>query len=153
MTQEEFPRLVYDDLMSKFGDYDNAYSLLYKLKAIDEGEINEIYSHIKEFIIKTNKTQITQILNIIYLVSYYRNRYLKSYFKIFTKILQDFNPKDVGDINSVYLYFFNKEIESDLSDEQKANIDFQNYTLDVHPEGTIYRAIMDDDEKIFYISH
>ena len=65
-------------------------------------------------------------------------------------VYEDFKINPEPYVSSVLFYFFNEEYGLPVSlFNQKLFKSYQekNYTIDIHQENTIYRAIMDDDKK------
>ena len=141
------------ELIELFKDQIDCYNRLYKLDTFDDDEIASIYKDIKNKLIETKIFLPYEMLVIIENASLFNNCYIKSYWSIYKKIFEDYNIKPSVRIKSVFDYMVYKEFGIPL-DNYNNKIAYQRYesddfTLDVHEENTIYRAIMQDDIKTF----
>ncbi|EAX90290.1 hypothetical protein TVAG_272220 [Trichomonas vaginalis G3] len=141
----------YNELMSTYKNYCDAFDSLYKLKTKDEKELSKIYQNIKIHLIDSYKYPPNQIITDMSNMSMYNNRYMKSYLYIVKQIFEEYHPKDINAINSVFDYLFYKEYGIVLVESNRTKFkefESKNYTLDIHKENTIYRAIMDNDKEL-----
>ncbi|EAY20005.1 hypothetical protein TVAG_402610 [Trichomonas vaginalis G3] len=142
--------------MERNKDYVNAYDALYKLSSSNEDQIDKIYQDIKINLIETNVFPPSQMLANIIDISKFNNRYFKSYWLIFKKIFEEYHLTEIKSNSTIFNYFVYKEYGIVLDDENKSDSEFgryedENYSLEVHEENTVYRAIMNDDKQSLII--
>ncbi|EAY04032.1 hypothetical protein TVAG_055180 [Trichomonas vaginalis G3] len=130
-------------------DYIETISAIYRLRAVDDKEINKIYKEIKTKIIKTKKMKLCNILEDIKIASVYNNRHFRSYLELFRKIYDKYHPKGFSFKSSLFDYVLHKEYDYIFPVDPKNYFVSQNYTIDVHEKDTIYKAIMNDDINSF----
>ncbi|EAY15353.1 ankyrin repeat protein, putative [Trichomonas vaginalis G3] len=136
------------ELMEINKDYIDAFDSLYRLKTFDSDKIDQIYNKIKNVLIESKMFPPSIICEIISSIIKYNNRYLKSYWALFKKIYEEYQPKDIKHVSSVFDYFVFKEYGIVFNESHKdkfRNYESQNLSLEVHEKNTIYRAIMEDD--------
>ena len=110
-------RINYEEVMAICKDYIDTFNTLYRLKTNDESQINRIYNDIKNNLIETKAFLPSKILEIISVASIFNNRFLKSYWTIFKKIYEEYQPAQIPSLAIHFGYFFYKEygIVLDLS--------------------------------------
>ncbi|EAY16527.1 hypothetical protein TVAG_348370 [Trichomonas vaginalis G3] len=126
--------IQYIELMEISKDYCNLFRELYRIRRFNEEEINNFYNEIKRKLIDTKICSPEKILDEIICASKYNNGSYKSYWFIFEKILNDYHISD--------------ELNSEVFGINYHN-QCQKYSLEIHEPGSIYRAIMEDDNKSF----
>ncbi|EAY06831.1 hypothetical protein TVAG_314060 [Trichomonas vaginalis G3] len=144
----------YQEIMTMNKSYDDTFNALYKLKTYKEDEINKIFEDIKTNLIEKEAFSPSQMCKIVANIARHRNKYFKSYWTIFKKIYNQYQPISINKIDSVFDYFMNKEYGIIFNKSNKQyfeQFETEKYSLEVHEPGTIYRAIMDDD-KISFIT-
>ena len=62
---------LHDEIMKQFGDYDDVYSQLYRLKSFDEEIIDELFQDINKILIVTKIDLPVQLLSKISIMSAY----------------------------------------------------------------------------------
>ena len=147
-----FRKMNPNELMELFKDYINIFNTIYRLHTFDEDKINNIYIEIKTKLIETKIISPSELVNILSTASEYNNRYFKSYFAIFKKLFEEYHPNDANSLRNIFNYFIYKEygIVLGYANQNKfKKYESENYSLEIHEENTIYRAIMDDDIKSF----
>ena len=127
-------------------DYSESFRALYRLHTFDEGEIDKIYQNIKSKIIETKIISPPKFVESISNAIQHNNRYLKSYFRIFEKLYEDYHPgKD-------YNYDISCGFDKLIYDKYKFSYIDPKYHEDLSEflnENTIYKSILDDDIKSF----
>ncbi|EAX97972.1 hypothetical protein TVAG_017440 [Trichomonas vaginalis G3] len=152
----ENSQVLFIALYEKCQTHIEAYDSLHRLATTDENEISQIYEKIKSILIEKNKIDPSVILSNISYLCYYRNCYLRSYWTIFQKIYEEFQPKSLNNIATICQYFLFKEygviVDRNKEDYIKQLILDKNYELDLHENGSIFNIIMHDDkEKFIYV--
>lgn len=144
------PNINYEELTKKYKAYQDIISQFFRLKTTKEEELQAIYQNFKTNFLNP---KIYTAINMYYLINNafpYNNRYLRSYLRIMKMVYEDFKINPEPYVSSVLFYFFNEEYGLPVSlFNQKLFKSYQekNYTIDIHQENTIYRAIMDDDKE------
>ncbi|EAY18881.1 hypothetical protein TVAG_295340 [Trichomonas vaginalis G3] len=128
-------------------DYSDAFNALYRLHTFDEGEIEKIYQNIKNKIIETKIISPSKFLESISHALRHNNRYLKSYFRIFEKLYEDYHPDKVDCIS--FSGGFDKLIYDKYKFSYKHPDTHKDFSIEFLNENTIYRSILDDDIKSF----
>lgn len=123
----------YSELRNTYQYHIDLYNALYRLKTVDEEELDKNYKMIKTF---------KNIVNNIFGIIPYNNRYIISYLKPAKFI---FDLKDVKDIKITSDMPFYKEFGTIFGDHSI----FFNYHCHIHKENTIYNAIMYNDKERF----
>ncbi|EAY01035.1 hypothetical protein TVAG_295690 [Trichomonas vaginalis G3] len=126
---------LYDELMNKFKNYIDSFNTLYQLKTENEEEIKKIYKNIKTNLIDSNIFSSKEIITVISRIHKYNRRYIKSYFKLAELIHEEYHPKDIESVSSI----FHDSYLEDIS-------------IDIHGEIAISKAIINDD-IISFIMH
>ncbi|EAY02348.1 ankyrin repeat protein, putative [Trichomonas vaginalis G3] len=138
----------YSKLRSIYKYHINSYDALYQLKTGKEEDLNSIYKMIKTNLIDSKNRPpqiiIKDILNIIP----YNNRYTKSYLSLAKLISDDYQIKEVRNVELVSNFLFYKEYGIQL--DKSADFDkIKSENLDILKENTIYRVIMNNDLEVF----
>ncbi|EAY09483.1 hypothetical protein TVAG_102320 [Trichomonas vaginalis G3] len=146
---------LHDEIMKQFGDYDNVYSQLYRLKSFDEEIIDELFQDINKILIVTKIDLPVQLLSKISIMAAYNNRYLRSYWTLFKKIYSKYNPKPANFLSSIFKYLFYREYNKYWDEESKEAVEryqsdeFSSFLIgDDLYHYTIYHAIVNDDLNI-----
>ncbi|EAY13541.1 ankyrin repeat protein, putative [Trichomonas vaginalis G3] len=142
----------YNELMSTYKNYCNAFDSLYQLKTKDENEIAAIYKNLKVHLIDSNKYPPNHIISDISFISKYKNLCMKSFLAIAKQIFDEYHPNTFVNIYYAFDYLFYKEYGIVLQESNKRKFkecETKNYSSDIHEANTIYRAIMDDDKELF----
>ncbi|EAX88712.1 hypothetical protein TVAG_435530 [Trichomonas vaginalis G3] len=142
----------YQEIMAMNKSYDDTFNALYKLKTYKEDEINKIFEGMKTNLIDKEAFSPSQMCKIVANLARHRNKYFKSYWTIFIKIYNQYQPNSINKMCSVFDYFMNKEygiIFNKSNMQYFKQFEAEKFSLDVHEPGTIYRAIMDDDKLSF----
>ncbi|EAY08459.1 ankyrin repeat protein, putative [Trichomonas vaginalis G3] len=130
----------YNEMSSMFKDYMDTMTSLYRLKTRNEEEITEIYKKIKTNLIETEIFSAEAMLSEISNIVVYNNRYLRSYWRIFKMIYEEYHPEKVPHISFVFNYFANQEYGIVLNDKDKIKYSLcilKKYSLDIHKEDDI----------------
>ncbi|EAY19008.1 hypothetical protein TVAG_246860 [Trichomonas vaginalis G3] len=148
MSDQDSNPNKYSKLRSIYKYYIDSYDALYQLKTEKEEDLNSIYKMIKTELIDSKKRLpqiiIKDILNIIP----YNNRYTKSYLSLAKLISDDYQIKDVHNVNLVSNFLFYKEYGIKL--DKSADFEkIKSENLDIFKEDTIYRVIMNNELGIF----
>ncbi|EAY00288.1 hypothetical protein TVAG_324070 [Trichomonas vaginalis G3] len=128
--------------------YIDLYNALYRLKTEKEEDLNSIYKMIKTELIESKKSPPKKIIEDIFDIIPYNNRYTKSYFELVKHIYDDYNVTGNKRYINVSEFLFYKEYGIKLNkfhDFEKINSE----NLYIHTENTIYRAIMYNDLENF----
>ncbi|EAY11576.1 hypothetical protein TVAG_081480 [Trichomonas vaginalis G3] len=142
----------YAEFMEENINYVNAFDKLYKINSWNVEEIDGIFHDIKSNLIDTNRYTPSQILDIIAETSKYRNRFIKSYWVLFKKFFDEYRPTQLSLTSPIWYYFIYQEYGIVFSESHKKNFkeyEEKGYTLDIHGEFTIFKAIMEHDKKSF----
>ncbi|EAY09151.1 hypothetical protein TVAG_363660 [Trichomonas vaginalis G3] len=145
---------VYDEVMSFAKDYIDTINALYQLKANDEEEIDAFYKFLKTNLLDTKLYKPGELIREIQDVAVFNNRYFKSFWTIAKRIFEDYQPKVIERITPLFDYFFYKEYGIVFNETNKKyfnQFEAKNYSIDVHEENSIYKAIMKNDIKSFII--
>ncbi|EAY01531.1 hypothetical protein TVAG_217690 [Trichomonas vaginalis G3] len=138
----------YSKLRSIYKYYIDSYDALYQLQTEKEEELNSIYKMIKTNLIDSKKRLPQILIKDILDIIPYNNRYTKSYLYLAKLISDDYQIKEIHNVNLVSNFMFYKEygIKLDKSaDFEKINSE----NLDILKENIIYIAIMNNDLKVF----
>ncbi|EAX88824.1 hypothetical protein TVAG_025920 [Trichomonas vaginalis G3] len=130
-------------------DYNDAITAIYRLKTYKEEEIETIYQLIKRNLIETKFFTPSQIIHIIESVSIYNNEYMMSYLILFKRIYDEYNPINLQNIGKIFAYLIYKEYGIIIGKSYEYGE--LGYIATIHPEGTIWKAIMDDDKQSFIV--
>ncbi|EAY22741.1 ankyrin repeat protein, putative [Trichomonas vaginalis G3] len=133
-------------------DIDGAYSALYKLNTFDEEEIDNIYEDIEIKLIDTKVSSPIKILKAINLLAKYRNKYFHAYLYLYKKLIENYGLIQENSIPALFQYFLNEEYSIcvyETKSKELEEIEEKHYTLDIHEDNTIYKAIMNDQKEIF----
>ncbi|EAY06644.1 hypothetical protein TVAG_322640 [Trichomonas vaginalis G3] len=140
------------ELLELFKDQTNTTDEIYKLKSFNEADLKKIYKDIQIYLIETKIYTPSEILLMISKASKFNCRYFKSYWFIFKKVYEEYHPQQVKRLEPIFDYFIYKEYNIVLhpkNGEKIKDFDCKNYTMDVHEENTIYKAIMEDNKGLF----
>ncbi|EAX91686.1 ankyrin repeat protein, putative [Trichomonas vaginalis G3] len=140
-------RELVDKLIQSYSDYDKLVSGLYRLNTIDENEITKIYEDIKKILIESKINSPSQVIILLETAATYNNRYLRSYWNICKKIFEEFHPSFIN-VSATFDYFFYKEYQIVFRESHRKKFkefESKGYSLDLHGENSIYRAIMNND--------
>ncbi|EAY19107.1 hypothetical protein TVAG_189980 [Trichomonas vaginalis G3] len=140
--------------MEIFSGYIDVFNALYRLKTNGEEKLNEIYKNIT-ILIDSYQFPPDKLTTVIFEISIYNNRYMKSYLAIAKHIVDEYHLKQVREIKSVFNYLFYKEYNIVLGrDDELSFKEYNNVHLssDIHDKNTIHRYIMDDDKMAFISS-
>ncbi|EAY14432.1 hypothetical protein TVAG_426250 [Trichomonas vaginalis G3] len=132
-------------------DYINSFHKLYRLNISSNDEIDKFYQDIKNKFISTKTFSPSRILEIISIACLYNNNYIKSYWALFKKFYEEYQPSNVQNVTSIFDYFLFKEYGVILNEDHKKYFqDFEdnNYSLDIYEENTICKAIMNDNKEL-----
>ncbi|EAX98111.1 hypothetical protein TVAG_439550 [Trichomonas vaginalis G3] len=144
MTESDFN---ISELFELTKDYTDTFKAFYRLHTFDEDEIDKIYKDIKNKIIETKIISPSTFVKSISYAIQYNNRYLMSYFRIFEKLYEDYQPNNV---NFEYLcHGFDKLIYDKYKISYLKKTEYENCSIEFLNENTIYRSIMEDDIKSF----
>ncbi|EAY02896.1 hypothetical protein TVAG_168980 [Trichomonas vaginalis G3] len=150
MFKNKDSRMSYEELMKKYKDYDDIFTPIFRLKVTKDEEIQEIYQNFKKRLLDT---EICTPVNVYFLVTNafkYNNRFLRSYMKLLKIVYEEFQINPEPYISPVLYYFFYQDYGLPVGAVNQAlfkSYKEKNYTIDIHAENTIHRAIMDDDIK------
>ncbi|EAY18324.1 hypothetical protein TVAG_254360 [Trichomonas vaginalis G3] len=141
MSEQDIHQNKYSDLRSIYKYYIDAYIALYQLKTENENELNSIYKMIKTDLIDSKRRPPQNIIKDIFDIIPYNNRYTKSYLFLAKLISDDYNVKEVYNVEFISNVMFYKEYGIKLG--KPANFKEDNSeNLDILTEDTIYRAIL-----------
>ncbi|EAX91116.1 hypothetical protein TVAG_030150 [Trichomonas vaginalis G3] len=130
----------------------DVFDTLFRLKTSNNDDINQIFEELKSQYIEAKRISPHKIIETIFTAAKYNNRYTKSYWELFKKVYNEYHPTQTIMIDLAFDYFVHKEYGIFLYKDHKESIEeyyqFQsnNYSLNVHEEGTIFRAIMEDNK-------
>ncbi|EAY03931.1 hypothetical protein TVAG_314610 [Trichomonas vaginalis G3] len=147
-------KLDYNELMQQNQDTITAMTTLYRLRTLKEQEIIKIFEEIDTKLLKTNTLMPNDIISAIITASKYNNKYFKSYWILFKLFYEKYHPKQIFCISNIFDYFVYKEYGIVFDEFTKGKIDdfeSKNYSMDIHEENTIYRAVMNDDKDSFIV--
>ncbi|EAX89945.1 hypothetical protein TVAG_455910 [Trichomonas vaginalis G3] len=147
MSDQDIHPNRYIELRSIYKNYIDLYNALYQLKTENEGELNSIYKMIKTELIDSKKFLPQDIINNIFNIIPYNNRYTNSYFSLAKLISDEYRVKEVKEVPNL-LYYYEHGIKLDKSEDFEK---IKSENLDIHAENTIYRAIMYNDKERFII--
>ncbi|EAX94758.1 hypothetical protein TVAG_346210 [Trichomonas vaginalis G3] len=147
MSDQDIHQNRYIELRSIYKNYIDSYNALYQLKTENEGELNSIYKIIKTELIYSKKFLPQDIINDIFNIIPYNNRYTNSYFSLAKLISDEYRVKEVKEVPN-FLYYKEHGIKLDKSEDFEK---IKSENLDIHAENTIYRAIMYNDKERFII--
>lgn len=136
------------ELLDKYNGYSDEFIELYNLKTFDQEEINKLYNAIKTKLIDSKLFLPSEVIFHTFAAMPYNIRYSRSYWTIFKKIYEEYHPDKINIIHPIIHYFFYKEYGIIVHQKLKplfSYFDKMHYTLEVHEENTLYRAIMEDD--------
>ncbi|EAY16835.1 hypothetical protein TVAG_447940 [Trichomonas vaginalis G3] len=148
MSDQDSNPNKYSKLRSIYKYYIDSYDALYQLKTEKEEDLNSIYKMIKTNLIDSKKCLPQIIIKDILDIIPYNNRYTKSYLYLAKLVSDDYQIKEVDNVELVSNFLFYKEYDIKL--DKSANFeknDLEN--LDLLKENTIYRAIMNNDLEVF----
>ncbi|EAX88255.1 hypothetical protein TVAG_374210 [Trichomonas vaginalis G3] len=148
MSDQDTHPNKFTELRNIFKYHIDPFNALYKLKTENEEELNSIYKLIRTELIDSKKYLPQNIIENILAIIKYNNRYTKSYLELAKHIYDDYNVEEVKNIDHHLKFLFYKEYGIKLD----KSVDFEKIKsedLDIHPENTIYRAIMDNDLEKF----
>ncbi|EAY08176.1 hypothetical protein TVAG_302630 [Trichomonas vaginalis G3] len=152
MSDDQIDQIDYIELIDLCKCNIDSLNPIYNLKTYDNQEINDIYSSIKNNLIETQMISPLEVIHIIETASKYHVRYLNSFWALIKKFIDEYHPKLVKFDSMILNWLVYKDYgiifnQSDLNRfKQFSN---NNYSLNVHEENTIYRALMDDDKESF----
>ncbi|EAY09179.1 hypothetical protein TVAG_363940 [Trichomonas vaginalis G3] len=138
--------------MEIFKAHHDTYDALYKLNSNDPQEIENLFNLIKSNMSKPELITAQNLLSSIGVLFSYKNHYLRGYLLLFKKIYEEFQPKRIINVPRILHYFLYKEYGIVIDEAIKNSfkkLESKNYSLEVHEENTILRAIMDDDVESF----
>ncbi|EAY08094.1 hypothetical protein TVAG_497170 [Trichomonas vaginalis G3] len=138
---------MYDEAMSFCKTYHDPFSALYKLNTSDEAEIDKIFQEIKINVIETNICTPSNILYIISEIICFRCQYFKSYWILFKKIYDQYQPGNLRINYHPFRYLMFKEYGIPCIEEIIEEC--KDLTMDVFEKNTISRAIMENDLQTF----
>ncbi|EAY15955.1 hypothetical protein TVAG_262050 [Trichomonas vaginalis G3] len=138
----------YSEFRSIYKYFIDPYNALYQLKVEKEEELNSIYKMIKTELIDSKKIPPQMIIRNILSIIPYKNRYTRSYLSLAKHISDDYQVREVINVELISNYLFYEEYgiklkKYDYFDEIKLE------NLNIHSENTIYRAIMYNDLEKF----
>ncbi|EAX98403.1 hypothetical protein TVAG_125470 [Trichomonas vaginalis G3] len=148
MSDKDIHPNKFSEFRSIYKYYIDSYIALYQLKTEKEEDLNSIYKLIKTELIDSKKHPPQIIMRDILCIIRYNNRYTKSYLSLVKLISDDYHVTEVRNVALMLKFLFYKEygIKLDKFDNYKNNR-LQN--PDIHPENTIYRAIVYNDLERF----
>ncbi|EAY05362.1 hypothetical protein TVAG_130960 [Trichomonas vaginalis G3] len=149
MSSKEGTTDHFNKLMPLCMEYCNCVRTLYQLKTANDEEIHKIHKMIKDKMIDTKILTPERVILIISQVIIYNNRFFPSYWKLFKLIYEEYHPKHIKKITAIFDYFVYKEYVFVFDAKNKEKIKNYNYSMNVHEENPIWRAIMNDDNESF----
>ncbi|EAY09498.1 KIAA1223 protein, putative [Trichomonas vaginalis G3] len=148
MSDQNIQQNKYGELRSIYKYYIDAYITLYQLKTEKEEDLNSIYQMIKTELIESKKHLPQNIIRDILDMIPYNNRYTKSYLTLAKLISDEYQVKDISNVNPISNFLFYKEYGIKLNKSTNfAEINPEN--VDIHTENTIYKAIMCNEKEQF----
>ncbi|EAY06002.1 hypothetical protein TVAG_053260 [Trichomonas vaginalis G3] len=148
MSTQDIQPNKFSELRSIFKYHIDSYNALYQLKTKNKDELNSIYKLIKTNLIDSKKYLPQNIIKDIFDIIQYNNRYSKSYLTLIKLIYDDYQVKEVNNIDVVSNYLFYKEYGIILNNDFERNI---SENLEILSASEIYRAIMDNDLENFIV--
>ncbi|EAX92875.1 ankyrin repeat protein, putative [Trichomonas vaginalis G3] len=138
---------MYDEAMSFCKAYHDTFSALYKLDSFDETVIDKIFQDIKINLIETKVCTPSNILYIIPEIVRFRCQYFKSYWFLFKKVYDEYQPGKLIINSDPFQYLMFKEYGIPCNEEVIEEC--KDLTMDVYEKCTINRAIMENDLQTF----
>ncbi|EAY17549.1 ankyrin repeat protein, putative [Trichomonas vaginalis G3] len=92
------------------------------------------------------------IIEAVQMAAAFNNKYFRSYLKIFKKVYEEYHPAIYTPPSPAMLYFLYMDygvLAFGITLQTIQKLELKGFVLDVHPENTIYRAIMNDDIQSF----
>ncbi|EAY12976.1 hypothetical protein TVAG_405220 [Trichomonas vaginalis G3] len=148
MSDEEIHPNKYSELRSIYKYYIDACNALYQLKTEKEEDLISIYKMIKTELIDSNKHPPQIIMRDILNIIPYNNRYTKSYLLLAKFIYDDYQVKELRDIDDYLYIIFYEEYGIKLTNFSFLEKLKLNY-FEIPTENTIHRAIMYNDKERF----
>ncbi|EAX92186.1 hypothetical protein TVAG_386100 [Trichomonas vaginalis G3] len=137
MSDQDSNLNKYSKLRSIYKYYIDSYNALYQLKTEKEEDLNSIYKMIKTNLIDLKKRLPQIIIKDILDIIPYNNRYTKSYLYLAKLISDDYQIKEVRNVNLVSNLLFYKEYGIKL--DKHADFEkIKSENLDILKENTIY---------------
>ncbi|EAY07232.1 hypothetical protein TVAG_050480 [Trichomonas vaginalis G3] len=148
MSDQDSNQSKYSKLRSVYKYYIDSYDALYQLKTEKEEDLNSIYKMIKTNLIDSKKRLPQIIIKDILGIVPYNNRYTKSYLYLAKLVSDDYQIKEVCNVEYVSNFLFYKEYGIKL--DKSVNFEkIKSENLDILKENTIYKAIMNNDLEVF----
>ncbi|EAY07153.1 ankyrin repeat protein, putative [Trichomonas vaginalis G3] len=144
--------LDYSELLLTCTDYPEIFNKLYRFNPCNEAEIAKLFEDIKNKIIETKVYSPSQILTIIMDASLYNSSYLLSYWTLFKKLVDEYQPNQIKFTSDVFYYIYYKEYGVILDESKQKHFPIYErlkVSLNFHQENPIYRAIVNDDKELF----
>ncbi|EAY13460.1 hypothetical protein TVAG_206280 [Trichomonas vaginalis G3] len=161
MSDDEIYPDQYSELRNICKDYIDLYNSLYQLKTKNEDELNSIFEKIKVVLIDSKQRHPENIIEDIFNIIPYNNRYTKSYLKLAKLISDEYNVERVNNLPDILTFLFHNEYDvqlCDYKDFEKNNEDTEfisniliSENPDIHTTNSIYKLIMDNDLKNFIL--
>ena len=126
---------------------DQAIKELFRLRTYNEKEIDMIYKNLKDIFIETKILLPTEMMGIIFTAAKLNNKSLKSYIYIFRKIYDEYFDT-IKIVSNSSLQLFDENYSSDYK-IFKDSMNEQNQLLSIFDNNQLYKAILDDDIKLF----
>ncbi|EAX93663.1 hypothetical protein TVAG_091980 [Trichomonas vaginalis G3] len=141
MSDQDTHPNKFSELRSKYKYHIDLYNALYQLKTENEEEINKIYKMLKTELIDSKKCLPHTIVNDIFCIILFNNRYTKAYLSLAKLIYDNYQlNEDITQEQSVrYIFYKEYGIKLNKSDNFETLI---LEDLSFQREDTIYRAIM-----------
>ncbi|EAY23524.1 hypothetical protein TVAG_071880 [Trichomonas vaginalis G3] len=138
---------IYNEIMDLVKEKDQAIKELFRLRTYNEKEIDMIYKNLKDIFIETKILLPTEMMGIIFTAAKLNNKYLKSYIYIFRKIYDEYFDT-IKIVSNSSLKLFDENYSSDYK-IFKDSLNEQNQLLSIFDNNPLYKAILDDDIKLF----
>ena len=148
MSDQNIQQNKYGELRSIYKYYIDAYITLYQLKTEKEEDLNSIYQMIKTELIESKKHLPQNIIRDILDMIPYNNCYTKSYLTLAKLISDEYQVKDISNVNPISNFLFYKEYGIKLN--KSTNFaKFNPGNVDIQAENTIHKAIMYNEKEKF----
>ncbi|EAX98225.1 hypothetical protein TVAG_010000 [Trichomonas vaginalis G3] len=146
-------KMIFSELTEKYKDVTDTFNAIYSLKSENEEEIENIYQLIKTKLMETNTISLSYVLSGICNAEKFRNRYMKSYYGIFKKLVDEFKPKEIPHISILFDYLIYKE--TGVVYDVKHKLNFKNFmasnSLSSYENDELYKSIINNDKESFII--
>ncbi|EAX87362.1 hypothetical protein TVAG_015250 [Trichomonas vaginalis G3] len=110
MSDQDSNQSKYSKLRSVYKYFIDSYDALYQLKTEKEEELNSIYKMIKTNLIDSKKCLPQIIIKDILDIIRYNNRYTKSYLSLAKLISDDYQVKEINNVEYVSTFCFTKSM-------------------------------------------